>query len=216
MKTVIINYHAGNIRSVTFALERIGVEPILSDDAEEIASADKVIFPGVGEASSAMKYLREHKLDSIIKNLKQPVLGICLGMQLLCKNSEEGNTDCLGIFDVSIKHFISPVGGGALSEGQAGEEKKRLGRTGNVKVPQIGWNKIYNLKSPLFNDIKENEYMYFVHGYYAENNKDSIATANYMLEYSCALQKNNFYAAQFHPEKSADAGQKLLKNFIDL
>ncbi|MGZ3866821.1 MAG: imidazole glycerol phosphate synthase subunit HisH [Bacteroidia bacterium] len=193
MKTVIIKYNAGNIRSVTFALERIGITPILSDNAEEIKSADKIIFPGVGEASSAMSFLKERNLDSVIKGLKQPVLGICLGMQLLCKNSEEGNTDCLGIFDVAIKHF-------------KGEEK----------VPQIGWNGIYNLKSRLFEGIKEDEYMYFVHGYYAENNKDSIANANYILEYSCALQKDNFYAAQFHPEKSAAAGQKMLQNFISL
>lgn len=203
MKVVIIKYNAGNIRSVTFALERIGIPPILSDDAEVIRSADKIIFPGVGEASSAMSFLREKKLDEVIINLKQPVLGICLGMQLLCKNSEEGNTNCLGIFDVSIKHFISPT-------------EKNASRSGDVKVPQIGWNKIYNLKSPLFKGIKENEYMYFVHGYYAENNKNSIATANYILEYSCALQKNNFYAVQFHPEKSAEAGQTILKNFMDL
>ena len=200
-----IKYNAGNIRSVDFAMERIGITPILSDNAEEIRSADKIIFPGVGEASSAMKFLRERKLDDVIKDLKQPVLGICLGMQLLCKNSEEGNTDCLGIFDTTIKHFIPPYKG-----------EVRLGRTGDFKVPQIGWNKIYNLKSPLFNGIKENEYMYFVHGYYAPKNEYSIATANYILEYSCALQKNNFYAVQFHPEKSAEAGQKILKNFIEL
>ncbi|MGZ3864097.1 MAG: imidazole glycerol phosphate synthase subunit HisH [Bacteroidia bacterium] len=213
MKAIIIKYNAGNIRSVTFALERIGVTPILSDNAEEIRSADKIIFPGVGEASSAMSFLRERKLDEVIKNLKQPTLGICLGMQLLCKNSEEGNTDCLGIFDVSIKHFISPS---ARTEGENSAFEGSARRGGNVKVPQIGWNKIYNLRSPLFNGIKENEYMYFVHGYYAENNTHSIASANYILEYSCALQKDNFYAVQFHPEKSAAAGQKLLQNFFEL
>jgi imidazole glycerol-phosphate synthase subunit HisH len=201
MKIVMIKYNAGNIRSVDFAMERVGVSPILSDNAEEIRSADKIIFPGVGEASSAMKFLKERKLDDVIRNLKQPLLGICLGMQLLCKNSEEGNTDCLGIFDISIKHFISPEGGG---------------RAGEDKVPQIGWNNIYDLKSPLFKGIKENEYMYFVHGYYAPKSEYSIATTNYILEYSCALQKNNFYAVQFHPEKSAEAGQKILKNFIEL
>lgn len=201
MNVVMIKYNAGNIRSVSFALERIGITPILSDDSEVIRSADKIIFPGVGEASSAMKFLKERKLDEVIKSLKQPVLGICLGMQLLCKSSEEGNTDCLGIFDTTIKHFVSPEGGG---------------REGENKVPQIGWNNIYDLKSPLFKGIKENEYMYFVHGYYAPKNENSIATANYILEYSCALQKNNFYAVQFHPEKSAIAGQTILKNFFDL
>lgn len=203
MKTVIINYHAGNIRSVTFALQRIGIDPILSEDPDEICMADKVIFPGVGEASSAMKYLQERKLDHVIKGLQQPVLGICLGMQLLCKHSEEGNTDGLGIFDVQVKHFISP-----------GEPSRS--KSGDIKVPQIGWNKIYDLRSPLFKGIKENEYMYFVHGYYAEMNTHSIATANYILEYSCALHKNNFYAVQFHPEKSATAGEQLLKNFFEL
>lgn len=203
MKVVIINYHAGNIRSVIFALERIGVQATLSDDPEEINSADKIIFPGVGEASSAMHYLREKKLDEVIKGVKQPLLGICLGMQLLCKNSEEGNTDCLGIFDLPVKHFISPA-----SPAQS--------RSGDTKVPQIGWNKIYALGSPLFKNIKENEYMYFVHGYYVPINGYSIATANYILEYSCALNKNNFYAAQFHPEKSAAAGEQMLKNFFEL
>ena len=203
MKVVMIKYNAGNIRSVTFALERVGIIPILSEDPEVIKSADKVIFPGVGEASSAMQFLKHRKLDAVIKELKQPVLGICLGMQLLCKHSEEGNTDCLGIFDTNIKHFHSPL---SLGEIQATE----------MKVPQIGWNTIYNLKSPLFAGIKENEYVYFVHGYYAEKNEHSIATTNYITEYSSALQKNNFYAAQFHPEKSASAGQTILKNFIEL
>jgi glutamine amidotransferase len=194
MKAVIINYHAGNIRSVTFALERIGVEPVLSDSAEEINSADKIIFPGVGEASSAMNYLKEKNLDQVIRNLKQPVLGICLGMQLLCSYSEEGDTACLDIFPTEVKHFQSD----------------------EMKVPQIGWNTVYDLKSKLFTGIKEKEYMYFVHGYYAAKNEYSIATANYILEYSCALHKDNFYAVQFHPEKSGKAGEKLLKNFFEL
>lgn len=194
MKAAIINYHAGNIRSVTFALERIGIEPVLTDHAEEISSSDKIIFPGVGEASSAMDYLKEKNLDRLIRNLKQPVLGICLGMQLLCSHSEEGDTKCLGIFETRVKHF----------------------KPGKLKVPQIGWNTIYDLRSDLFKNIGENEYMYFVHGYYAEKNEYSIATADYTLEYSCALQKDNFYAVQFHPEKSGKAGEQLLKNFFEL
>lgn len=197
MKTVIIKYNAGNVQSVLFALERIGVKGILSDNAEEIRSADKVIFPGVGEASSAMKFLKEKKLDAVIKNLKQPTLGICLGMQLMCKHSEEGNTGCLETFPLQVRKF--PLN----KRGQ-----------GVVKVPQIGWNNIYSLKGKLFEGIKENDYMYFVHGYYAEKGNDTVATTNYILEYSSALQKNNFYGVQFHPEKSSDAGQKLLENFL--
>lgn len=193
MITVIIKYNSGNVQSVLFALERIGVKGILSDNAEEIRSADKVIFPGVGEASSAMKFLKEKKLDEVIKNLKQPTLGICLGMQLMCKHSEEGNTDCLGIFPLQVKKF---------------SEKE--------KVPQIGWNNIYSLKGKLFDGIKENEFMYFVHGYYAELGSDTVAKTNYILGYSSALQKNNFYGVQFHPEKSSDAGQKLIENFLKL
>ena len=200
MKVVIIKYNAGNVQSVLFALERIGVKGILSDNPQEIQSADKVIFPGVGEASSAMQYLKEKKLDEVIKNLKQPLLGICLGMQLMCKHSEEGSTDCLGIFPLEVKKFSSP-----LSPSKGGQ-----------KVPQIGWNNIFDLKGKLFDGLKEDEYMYFVHGYYAEKGTYTIATTNYILEYSSALQKENFYGVQFHPEKSSDAGQKILENFLKL
>lgn len=193
MKVSIVKYNAGNVQSVLFALERIGVNAIVTDNIEELNSSDKVIFPGVGEASSAMQYLKEKTLDELIVNLKQPVLGICLGMQLMCKYSEEGNTNCLGIFDNQIKLF-----------------------KGDIKVPQIGWNNIYELKTNLYQGIKENEYMYFVHSYYAEVSEYTIAKTNYGIEYSSSLQKNNFYAAQFHPEKSSDAGQLLLENFIKL
>ena len=199
MKIVIIKYNAGNIRSVAFALERIGITPIITDDAEEIRSADKVIFPGVGEASSAMKYLSERKLDEVIKSLTQPVLGICLGVQLMCNFSEEGNTKCLGIFNQDVKKFS-----------QTGADK------GVLKIPQIGWNTIFDLKSSLFKNIKENSYMYFVHSYFVELGENTIATTNYGINYSSALQKNNFYAVQFHPEKSGKDGEKLLENFIKL
>ena len=194
MKTVILKYNAGNIRSVSFALERIGIEPIITDDVNEILTADKIIFPGVGEASSAMNYLREKKLDELIRELKQPVLGICLGMQLMCSSSEEGNTTCLGIFDQKIKLFEKP----------------------QLKVPQIGWNNIFDLKTSLFKNIKEQEYQYFVHSYYAELGENTIAKTNYELDYSSALQKNNFYGVQFHPEKSGIIGQQILENFIKL
>ena len=201
MKTVIIKYNAGNIRSVTFALERIGVNATITDDINEIISADKVIFPGVGEASSAMKYLRERKLDEVIRSLKQPVLGICLGMQLMCDHSEEADTKCLGIFNLNVKLF-SP---------------SPLERAGvRHKVPQIGWNNIFDLKLPLFNNMNENTYMYFVHSYYAELGENTIAKADYGINYSAALQKNNFYATQFHPEKSGEVGEQILKNFVDM
>lgn len=193
MKVVIVKYNSGNSCSVAFALERIGISALITSQIDEIKTADKIIFPGVGEASSAMKFLREQKLDKVIVDLKQPVLGICLGMQLLCERSEEGNTDCLGIFKQKVLKFS--------------EENK---------VPQIGWNTISNLNSPIFKNVKEMEYMYFVHGYYAEKSVDTIANTNYGLEYSSALQKNNFYGVQFHPEKSSDAGQKILENFINL
>lgn len=193
MKLVIINYGAGNIKSIQFAFKRLGMNAILSNKPEEILKADKVIFPGVGQAKSAMKMLQGSGLDIIIPQLTQPVLGICLGMQLLCNDTEEGNTNGLGVFNVSVKRFSN-----------------------QVKVPQIGWNSITNLKSKLFNGISENEYMYLVHSYYAENCKEAIATTNYNQIYSSALQKNNFYGVQFHPEKSSYAGEQLLKNFLEL
>ena len=192
MKVVIIKYNAGNIRSVLFALERIGVTAIVTDDHNEIRSADKVIFPGVGEASSAMIYLRSNGLDTLIRSLKQPVLGICLGMQLMCAHSEENDTECLGIFDQKVRLF--PVSG--------------------QKVPQIGWNNISGLKTSLLEGIAENAYMYFVHSYYVEECDNAIAKTDYIINYSSAIQKDNFYAVQFHPEKSGDAGQKILENFI--
>ena len=197
MNVAIIKYNAGNIQSVLFALERIGVQAIVTDQPELIKTADKVIFPGVGEASTAINYLRERKLDELIVSLKQPVLGICLGMQLMCSHSEENNTDCLGIFKNVIVRKFCPA-------------------ETHLKVPQIGWNTIYNLQSKLFSGIAENSYCYFVHGYYAEESKYSIATTDYVQPYSSALQKDNFYGVQFHPEKSAAIGEQILKNFLAL
>lgn len=176
-----------------FAIERLGFKAVLSNNPEEIQQADKVIFPGVGEASSAMKKLKESGLDSLIPTLKQPVFGICLGMQLMCKSSEEGNTKGLGIFDVDVVKFTS-----------------------KVKVPQMGWNQIYDLKSDLFKGISENEFMYLVHSFYAPNCSEAIAITNYELEYASALQKDNFYGTQFHPEKSGAVGEKILENFLKL
>ncbi|GAA3788599.1 imidazole glycerol phosphate synthase subunit HisH [Corallibacter vietnamensis] len=193
MKVVIIDYGAGNIKSVQFAFKRIGVDAVLSKDSETIQQADKVVFPGVGEASSAMKKLKEAQLDLIIPKLKQPVLGICLGMQLMCNETEEGNTKGLEIFDVSVKKFSN-----------------------QLKVPQMGWNTVFDLKSKLFSNLKKQEYMYLVHSYYVEQCKYEIASTNYGLNYASALQKDNFYGVQFHPEKSSVAGEKILKNFLDL
>ncbi|AUC76615.1 imidazole glycerol phosphate synthase subunit HisH [Olleya sp. Bg11-27] len=193
MKLVIIDYGAGNIKSIQFAFKRLGYDAILSNNPEEIKAADKVIFPGVGEASSAMKMLKSSGLDVLIPTLTQPVLGICLGMQLMCKSSEEGNTEGLGIFDVAVKRFDN-----------------------SVKVPQMGWNTIANLKSDLFKDVKNEAFMYSVHSFYAENCKESIATTTYSIDFASALQHNNFYGVQFHPEKSSTAGEQILKNFIEL
>jgi glutamine amidotransferase len=192
MKIVIIDYGAGNIQSIKFAFQRLGYEAVLSRDAEEIMGADKVIFPGVGEASSAMKKLRESKLDQIIPKLKQPVLGICLGMQLMCHTSEEGATQGLGIFDVDVVRFSQ-----------------------QVKVPQIGWNQITNLKSDLFKNVQEKEHIYLVHSFYAPLCEETIAEAEYGLNYSAALKKDNFYGTQFHPEKSSEVGEQILRNFIE-
>lgn len=193
MKIVIINYGAGNIQSIKFAIQRLGYEAVLSNDVEEIKSADKVIFPGVGEASSAMSKLEDSTLDKLIPELKQPVLGICLGMQLMCNFSEEGATKGLGIFDVDVVKFSN-----------------------QVKVPQIGWNQITDLRSSLFKNIAEKEYIYLVHSFYAPLCDATIATAEYEVQFSAALQKNNFYGTQFHPEKSSSVGEQMLKNFLDL
>lgn len=193
MKLVIIDYGSGNTKSVQFALQRLGYKAYLSHRIEEIETADKVIFPGVGEAKSAMKKLRESTLDLNIPKLKQPVLGICLGMQLLCNYTEEGNTKGLGIFDLNVVKFNN-----------------------NLKVPQIGWNCINNLHSELFKDISENEFMYAVHSYYAPICDETIAESNYGINYSSALHKDNFYGVQFHPEKSSIKGEQVLKNFLEL
>ena len=193
MKLVIIDYGAGNIKSIQFAFQRLGVEAKLSNSPIEILSADKVIFPGVGEASNAMYKLKESKLDTLIPTLKQPVLGICLGMQLMCNSTEEGNTKGLGIFNTEVKRFSN-----------------------QVKVPQMGWNTITNLKSNLFKGINNNAFMYLVHSYYAELCPQTIATTFYDIEYASAIENENFYGVQFHPEKSSEAGEQLLKNFLEL
>lgn len=190
---VIIDYGAGNIQSIKFAIKRLGYDAVLSSNAEEIKQADRVIFPGVGEAGSAMKMLKNTGLDKVIPELKQPVLGICLGMQLMCRHSEEGNTEGLGIFHADVVKF-----------------RNRL------KVPQIGWNRIYDLKSNLFEGIKEQEFVYLVHSYYVPECAETIASTEYGVEYTTAIQKDNFYGVQFHPEKSSDAGEKILENFLKL
>ena len=191
MRIAIIDYGAGNTQSVKYALKRLGCEGILTSDKEVILNSDKVIFPGVGQASSAMKKLQSEGLDLLIPNLKQPVLGICLGMQLMCDFSEEGNTECLKIFNSKVKKFDN-----------------------SLKVPQIGWNTIFDLKTNLFNSISEKEYMYLVHSYFVPVISETISTTKYGIDYSTAIKKNNFTGVQFHPEKSGGKGEIILKNFI--
>jgi len=194
MNVVIVKYNAGNIQSVLYALGRLGIEAEVTDDAEKLRSADKVIFPGVGEASSAMQSLKAAGLDNVIRELKQPVFGICVGMQLLCQHSEENDTDCLGIIKVQVQKF------------------KNLNQS--IKVPQVGWNNIYNLKSDLFRNIGEDSFIYNVHSYYAMDSMYTIANCTYGVEYAAAIKKDNFYGVQFHTEKSAEAGSRILGNFI--
>jgi imidazole glycerol-phosphate synthase subunit HisH len=196
MDVTIIKYNAGNIYSVVHGLRRIGIEALVTDDKERILASDKVIFPGVGEASSTMAYLREHKLDQLIKDLKQPTLGICIGLQLMCRSSEEGNAQCLGIFDAEVKRFVSA--------------------NPTDKVPQMGWNTIQNLQTNLFSSDMENQYVYYVHSFYAELCPQTIAVTDYLQPYSAALHRDNFYATQFHPEKSGGLGERILTNFINL
>lgn len=196
MNVAIIKYNAGNIYSVVNALRRLGVEPLLTDDTEELGRADRVIFPGQGEAGNIMRYLRANRLDELIRNLKQPVLGICVGQQLLCRHSEEGDTDCIGIFDADVRRFRP----------ERHEDK----------VPAMGWNSLHDMKSPLFKGLREDDYVYFVHSYYVPLCSDTIATADHILPYSAALQHGNFYATQFHPEKSGRVGETIIKNFLEI
>jgi len=199
MKVAIIKYNAGNIMSVDFALQRLGIMASVTDDIEQIRSADKVIFPGVGEASTTMNYLKSRNLDKLLSDLKQPVLGICLGLQLMCRYSEEGNTPCIGIFKEEVRKF------------QTGTDE-----TNGIKVPHMGWNRIYKLKSKIFEGDMHNGYAYFVHSYYASAGGDTIAYCDHGITFSAALHRDNFYATQFHPEKSSKTGSQILKNFIEL
>jgi glutamine amidotransferase len=201
VKIAIIKYNAGNVQSVLYALQRLGINAAVTDDPVEITGADKVIFPGVGNASSAMEYLKKTGLDKVIGSLQQPVLGICLGLQLMCNQSEEGDTKCLGIFDVMVKKFHNSL---------------QNENSSSFKIPQMGWNTITNLSSPLFNGIKENSFVYYVHSYYAELSSKSIATTDYLIPYSAAIRHNNFYGVQFHSEKSADTGIQIISNFLKI
>ncbi len=196
MNVAIIKYNAGNIYSVDYALKRLGITPTITDDKALLQKADKVIFPGVGEAFTTMEYLKAHQLVELIRGLQQPVLGICLGMQLMCRHSEEGDADCLGIFDVDVKRFVS----------QKHEDK----------VPHMGWNTIFNVRDGLFTPEQEQQFVYFVHSYYVPLNAATAATTDYILPFSASLHKDNFYATQFHPEKSGEVGEKILKNFLNL
>ncbi|MEP6949120.1 MAG: imidazole glycerol phosphate synthase subunit HisH [Ginsengibacter sp.] len=200
MKIAIIQYNAGNVQSVLYALQRLGIDAVVTDEPAEITGADKVIFPGVGNAASAMEYLKKAGLDKVIVSLQQPVLGICLGLQLMCNESEEGDTRCLGIFDVTVKKF-----GDSLQNGNS-----------LFKIPQMGWNTINNLSSPLFNGIKENSFVYYVHSYYAELSPKTIATTDYIIPYSAAMRQDNFYGVQFHSEKSAGTGIQIISNFLKI
>lgn len=193
MNVAIVKYNAGNVYSVVNALKRLGIEPLLTDDAEELMKADRVLFPGQGEASGAMEYLKARRLDEVIRNLQQPVLGICIGQQLLCRHSEEGDVDCIGVFDAEVRRF----------QPQRHEDK----------VPCMGWNAIYDTKSPLMQGV-EGEYVYFVHSYYVPLCSETVATADYILPYSAAMHKDNFYTCQFHPEKSGRVGEQIIKNFL--
>ncbi len=195
MDVAIVKYNAGNIYSVVNAMKRLGIEPVLTDDAEMLQKADRVLFPGQGQAREAMEYLKAHQLDQVIKNLKQPVLGICVGQQLLCRHSEEGDVDCIGIFDVDVKRFLP----------QKHEDK----------VPAMGWNEIYDLKTELYKGLSH-PYSYFVHSYYVPLSEETIAKADYILPYSASLHKDNFYTCQFHPEKSGKVGEQILKNFLEI
>lgn len=196
MNVVIIKYNAGNVCSVINALHRLGVSPTVTDNSELIRKADCVLFPGQGEASYTMRYLRKKGLDEVICSLTQPVLGICIGMQLMCRHSEEGDTDCLGIFDVGVKRFVP-------TEHQ-------------FKIPHMGWNSIGNLKSPLFKGINNGEFVYFIHSYYIPDNDNSIAECNYIHSFCASLNKDNFYATQFHPEKSGSVGERIIENFLSI
>ena len=201
MNVAIVKYNAGNIYSVVNALRRMGIDPLLTDDAEQLQKADRVLFPGQGEARGAMEYMKARRLDEVIRNLKQPVFGICVGQQLLCKHSEEGDVDCIGIFDAEVKRF---------------QPEKH-----EDKVPCMGWNALYDMKSPLYKGFDElspigQPYVYFVHSYYVPVCQDTVATTNYILPYSASLHKNNFYTCQFHPEKSGKVGEKILQNFLSI
>jgi glutamine amidotransferase len=191
----VLKYNAGNVQSVLFALERLGVQAVWTDDPATLRSADKVIFPGQGEAASAMRYLRERGLDEVLRTLQQPMLGICIGLQLFCRHSEENDTDCLGIFDANVRKF-SGIGG--------------------LKVPQMGWNQLIEPHGPLFAGVPEGSFVYFVHSYYAEKHPAASALTEYGETFSAALQRDNFYAVQFHPEKSGPTGQTILKNFLNI
>ena len=196
MNVAIVKYNAGNLYSVVNALRRMGIEPLLTDDAEALRKADRVFFPGQGHAGEAMDYLKARKLDEVIRDLKQPVFGICVGQQLLCKHSEEGDTDCIGIFDAEVKRFQP--------------------KNHEDKVPCMGWNQLYDIKSPLFNGLDDGDYVYFVHSFFVPVCAETIATADYVLPYSASMQKDNFYTCQFHPEKSGKVGERILKNFLEL